>query len=138
MARDTSFRMSDSPFGSWNGRDLHPMFPGVALQSIGGDQVLLCRVTYEPGKSVPLHAHEHTEQVMAVVDGEVEVTIRGEARMLRAGDVCVISRGVEHELHSPGGVTFFEALAPVPLDHVPDRERDLVLGPDGGATHVER
>ena len=29
------------------------------------------------------------------------------------------------------------ALAPVPLDHVPDRERDLVLGPDGGSQHVE-
>ena len=25
-----------------------------------------------------------------------------------------------------------EALAPVPLDHVPDKELDLVLGPDGG------
>ena len=35
-------------------------------------------------------------------------------------------------------VTFFEALSPVPLDHVPDRERDLVLGPDKGALHVER
>jgi hypothetical protein len=31
-----------------------------------------------------------------------------------------------------------EALAPVPLDHVPDRSLDLVLGPDGGTTHVER
>ncbi len=31
-----------------------------------------------------------------------------------------------------------EALAPVPLDHVPDRALDLVLGPDGGATHVEK
>jgi hypothetical protein len=26
----------------------------------------------------------------------------------------------------------------VPLDHIPDRERDLVLGPDGGATHVDK
>jgi hypothetical protein len=34
-------------------------------------------------------------------------------------------------------VTFFEALAPVPLDHVPDRERDLVLA-EGGTTHVEK
>ncbi len=31
-----------------------------------------------------------------------------------------------------------EALAPVPLDHVPDKELDLVLGPDGGAQHVEK
>jgi quercetin dioxygenase-like cupin family protein len=130
--------MSDSPFGTWSGRDVHTMFPGVALHSIGGEQVLLCRVTYQAGKSVARHAHEHTEQVMAILDGEVEVTIGDEKRMLRPGDVCVMNRGVEHELHSPGGVTFFEALAPVPLDHVPDQERDLVLGPNGGAGHVER
>ena len=31
-----------------------------------------------------------------------------------------------------------EALAPVPLDHVPDKQLDLVLGADAGAQHVER
>ena len=31
-----------------------------------------------------------------------------------------------------------EALAPVPLDNVPDKELDLVLGPDGGSQHVAR
>jgi quercetin dioxygenase-like cupin family protein len=126
------------PFRSWNGRDAFGIFPGVNLHAIGGEQVLLCRVSYEPGKSVRRHAHEHTEQVMVIVDGEVDVTIGEETRTLRAGDTCVMNRGVEHELHSEDGVTFFEALAPVPLDHVPDRERDLVLGPDGGAQHVER
>jgi quercetin dioxygenase-like cupin family protein len=127
-----------SAFRSWNGVGAAEFIPGVQLHSIGGEQVLLCRVTYEAGKSVARHAHEHTEQVMAIVDGEVEVTIGGETRMLRPGDVCVMNRGVEHELRSEAGCTFFEALAPVPLDHVPDRERDLVLGPDGGAGHVER
>jgi len=117
---------------------MHTMFPGVALHSIGGEQVLLCRVVYEPGKAVARHAHEHTEQVMAIVEGEVDVTIGDDKATLRPGDVCVMNRGVEHELYSERGVTFFEALAPVPLDHVPDRELDLVLGPDGGATHVER
>ena len=66
------------------------------------------------------------------------MTIGGETRMLRAGDVAVVTRGLEHELHSGGGCMFFEALAPVPLDHVGDPERDLVLGPDGGAGHVQR
>ena len=110
----------------------------MTLHAIGGEQLLLCRVTYEPGKRVPLHAHEHTEQVMAIVDGQVEMTIEGETRTLAAGDVVVVNRGLAHELYSEGGVTFFEALAPVPLDHVPDRERDLVLGAEGGSQHVER
>jgi quercetin dioxygenase-like cupin family protein len=127
-----------SPFRTWNGVDPHRQFDGVWLHAIGGEQVLLCRVRYEPGKRVTLHSHPEAEQVIAIVDGEVTMTIGGETRTLRAGDVAVINQGVEHGLHSETGVEFFEALAPVPLDHVPDRERDLVLGRDGGATHVER
>ena len=126
------------PFRTWNGRDAWQFTDGVHLHAIGGEQVLLCRVVYAPGKSVARHVHEHTEQVMAIVDGEIEVTIGDEAKTLRPGDVCVINRGVEHEPHSTGGVTFFEALAPVPLDHVPDKQLDLVLGPEAGAHHVER
>jgi quercetin dioxygenase-like cupin family protein len=110
----------------------------VHLRAVGGEQVLLCRVTYEPGKEVPRHRHEQTEQVMLILEGDVTLTVEGETRTLTAGDTAVINRGLEHALHSPGGCTFIEALAPVPLDHVPDRGRDLVLGPDGGSGHVER
>ena len=70
--------------------------------------------------------------------GSVTITVGDETKTVSAGDVVCINRGIEHELFSEGGVTFIEGLAPVPLDHVPDRDRDLVLGPDGGATHVER
>jgi quercetin dioxygenase-like cupin family protein len=126
------------PFGTFEGTDAHEFVPGVWLNAVGGEQVLLCKVTYEPGKEVPRHSHEQTEQVMYILEGEVTITIEDDTRSLRAGDTVVINRGLEHELHSDPGVTFMEALAPVPLDHVPDRERDLVLGPDGGARHVER
>ena len=127
-----------SPFGSWNNVDSFEFRDGVRIHAVGGEQVLLCRVTYAPGKEVPWHAHEHTEQVMFILEGEVEITVEDETTTLGPGDVGVVNRGLHHRLHSPGGVTFMEALAPVPLDHVPDRQRDLVLGPDGGATHVEK
>jgi quercetin dioxygenase-like cupin family protein len=134
----SSAEQAVSGFRTWNGRDSYTIFPGVGLHAVGGEQVLLCRVVYEAGTSVARHAHEQAEQVMAVVEGEIEVTIGADTRTLRPGDVCVVNPGVEHELHSASGVTFFEALAPVPLDHVPDAGRDLVLGPAGGAGHVER
>lgn len=126
------------PFGSWNDVEPFAIFPGVRLHAFGGEQVLLCRVSYEPGTTVRRHAHEHTEQVMFVLEGDVTMTIGDETGTLGAGDVVVVNRGVEHELESEAGCTFFEALAPVPLDHVSDRERDLVLGSDGGSGHVER
>ena len=127
-----------SPFGTWNGVESFEFADGVRLHAIGGEQVLLCKVTYEPGKRIPLHSHTETEQVMYVLDGELDMAIEGESRTLRPGDVVTVNRGLEHALYSETGVTFMEALSPVPLDHVPDRERDLVLGPDGGTKHVER
>jgi quercetin dioxygenase-like cupin family protein len=75
---------------------------------------------------------------MIVSEGELELTVEGEMRVLGPGDWAVIGKGIEHSVRTGGGAQFWEALSPVPLDHVPDRERDLVLGPDKGAGHVDR
>lgn len=128
---------SRSAFRTWNDRTGFFLFPGVHLDSVGGDQVLLCRVRYDPDTHVKRHSHPETEQVMLVLDGEVTVDVDGEQRSMGPGDVSVVNRGLEHELWSTSGCTFIEALAPVLLDHVGDRG-DLVLGPDRGAGHVER
>jgi quercetin dioxygenase-like cupin family protein len=127
-----------SPFRTWTGREPWEFVDGVHIHAIGGEQVLLCRVRYEPGKQVPWHVHEDTEQVMIITDGEVDMTIEDETATLKAGDVVVVNRGLHHKLFSESGVSFIEALSPVPLDHVPDKSLDLVLGPDGGAQHVEK
>ena len=129
---------SSRPFRTWNGRDSWEFVDGVRLHAIGGEQALLCRVQYEPGKQVPWHKHDDTEQLMFILEGEVEMTIEDETATLRPGDVVVVNRGLHHKLYSERGVSFIEALAPVPLDHVPDPTNDLVLGADAGAQHVAR
>jgi len=53
-------------------------------------------------------------------------------------DVASSNRGLEHELHSEGGCAFFEALAPVPLDHVGDLRGRPRAGARRRATHVAR
>ena len=42
-----------SPFGSFTGIEPHEFASGVHLRAVGGEQVLLCRVTYEPGSGCP-------------------------------------------------------------------------------------
>jgi quercetin dioxygenase-like cupin family protein len=129
--------LSDSHFGTWNGVPLFAFRDGVNIHAVGGEQVLVCRVNYDPGFGVGTHSHEHTEQVMIVTEGELELTVAGETRTLGAGDWAVINRGIEHSVRTENGAQFIEALSAVPLDHVPDAERDLVLGPDGGSQHVD-
>jgi quercetin dioxygenase-like cupin family protein len=130
--------LNGSAFGTWNGVPLFAFRDGVNIHAAGGEQVLVCRVNYDAGFGVDTHSHEHTEQVMIVTEGELELTVDGETRTLRAGDWAVIGKGVVHSVRTENGAQFWEALSPVPLDHVPDRERDLVLGADGGSRHVER
>jgi quercetin dioxygenase-like cupin family protein len=130
--------MASSPFGTFNGVEPFAIFPTVGLHAVAGDQVFLGRATYEPGTTVKRHSHEHTEQAMLILEGSVKMTIGDETRELGPRDTCVVNRGIEHELVSESGVTFIEALAPVPLDHIGDRERDLVLGDLNGSLHVER
>ena len=128
----------NSAFRTWNGVERHTLFPGVTLHAIGGEQALMCHVVYSAGTTVARHAHPDSEQLMWIVEGDVTMTVGDETKRLGAGDVVVVNRGVEHELHSEGGMTFVEALAPVPRDHVPNPERDLVLGEQGDSLHVER
>jgi quercetin dioxygenase-like cupin family protein len=127
-----------SAFRTWNGVDRHTLFPGVTLHAIGGEQVMLCHVVYEPGTTVRRHSHPTAEQVMWIVEGDVTMTIGDETKTLGAGDVVVVNRGLEHELSTENGMTFVEALAPVLRDHVPDPERDLVLGEQGDSLHAAR
>jgi quercetin dioxygenase-like cupin family protein len=127
-----------SAFRTWNGVDRWEIFPGVALHAIGGEQVLLCHVTYEAGTTVRRHSHPTAEQVMWIVEGDVTMTVGDETKTLGRGDVVVVNRGIEHELSTEGGLTFVEALSPVLRDHVPDPERDLVLGAQGDSLHAER
>lgn len=127
-----------SAFRTWNGVEPYALFPGVGLRAIAGEQVLLGHVTYAPGTVVPRHAHPESEQAMWIVEGSVTMTVGDETRVLGAGDVVVVNRGVEHELVSEDGVTFVEAMSPVPRDHIPDPVRDLVLGDRGDSLHVDR
>jgi quercetin dioxygenase-like cupin family protein len=125
-----------NPFRTWQGVEPFEYVPGVHIHAIGGEQVLVLRVSYQAAQ-IPPHSHEHTEQVIVVTEGEGSMTVDGETKTIGPGDVVVIGRGIEHGLSSETGITFFEALAPVLRDHVPDPERDLVLGPDGGRLHVD-
>jgi len=68
---------------------------GVTIKPLAGAHVMLNYVEFEPDSEVPAHSHPH-EQLGLIVEGEFEMTIAGERRMLRPGDTYVIPGGVPH------------------------------------------
>ena len=69
--------------------------PGARTQTFWGDNMLLSLVSIDANSTVPLHTHPH-EQAGVVIEGELEMGIGGEARVLKPGDMYIIPGGVEH------------------------------------------
>jgi quercetin dioxygenase-like cupin family protein len=69
--------------------------PGLLFRPLVGKDVMLSFVTYEPHTEAPRHAHAE-EQVLYVLEGELEVDVGDETRMLRPGQAAVIPPHVPH------------------------------------------
>ena len=83
------------PFYNPTDRDPKELFPGILTRTFWGENVLLSLLELAPHGDVPLHSHPH-EQVGIVLEGELELTIDGETRLLGAGEIFVIPGNVEH------------------------------------------
>ncbi|MFT3757633.1 N-acetylneuraminate synthase family protein [Thauera sp.] len=69
-----------------------------------------------PGQTHPEQHHLKKEETFLILHGEIRITLDGQARTCRAGDVVVVGRGVRHEFHTDTGVVFEELSS----THYPD------------------
>ena len=69
--------------------------PGYTARLVHGNNLTISHVSVVAGSPLPQHAHPH-EQVANVIEGEFEMTVGGETRVLRAGAVAVIPPNVPH------------------------------------------
>jgi quercetin dioxygenase-like cupin family protein len=89
-------------FVDWTKIEPQEIGPGVRIRTPHGERIMLSLVELDAGASVPAHSHPH-EQAGIVLDGRLELTIAGEARVLAPGDAYLIPGGVEHAARPIGG-----------------------------------
>jgi quercetin dioxygenase-like cupin family protein len=76
-------------------RDPKELLPGIVARTFWGQNMLAAVVDLDPETALPMHSHPH-EQLGIVIEGEFELTIGGETRKLKPGDVYLIPGDVEH------------------------------------------
>ena len=76
-------------------RESMELVPGARTQTFWGEQMLLSLVEVDANSLVPLHTHPH-EQGGIIVEGELEMGIDGEVKLLKPGDMYIIPGNVEH------------------------------------------
>jgi quercetin dioxygenase-like cupin family protein len=69
--------------------------PGYRARFVHSDNLTLAFWEVDPGAELPEHSHPH-EQIANVLEGQFELTVGGETRVLEHGQVAVIPSGVKH------------------------------------------
>jgi quercetin dioxygenase-like cupin family protein len=68
---------------------------GVTLRAVSGEKTMMTFFDFAPDAVIPPHRHPH-EQITYVMEGEMEFTLEGETRILKAGEGAVIPPDQEH------------------------------------------
>ena len=76
-------------------RERKELVAGVMARTFWGERMLMSLVDLEPNAVIPEHTHPH-EQVGMVVSGEMRLTIAGETKQARPGDVYIIPGDATH------------------------------------------
>jgi quercetin dioxygenase-like cupin family protein len=68
------------------------------------------------GNAVPLHRHPH-EQISLVLEGQFEMTVDGQVRLLEPGMICVIPSNTEHGGRAIADCRLLDIFHPVREDY---------------------
>ncbi|MDW3196032.1 MAG: cupin domain-containing protein [Cytophagales bacterium] len=72
------------------------LLPGFAGKFVHTATMTIAHWEIKEGSILPLHDHVH-EQVVNMIEGELEMTIGGETRVMTAGQTFAITSSVPHE-----------------------------------------
>jgi quercetin dioxygenase-like cupin family protein len=86
---------SEMPFLDLLDVETRVLIPGFHVKFVHSSTMTFAHWDIEPGSVLPEHSHPH-EQVCNVIEGEFELTIDGESRVLKSGGVGVIPSNAVH------------------------------------------
>ncbi|MDI9509461.1 MAG: N-acetylneuraminate synthase family protein [Bacillota bacterium] len=61
-----------------------------------------------PGQKHPIHMHKIKEETFQLLHGDLSITINGQDRLMKPGDIQTVLRGDEHSFTSTNGAIFEE------------------------------
>ena len=100
-------------------KDLEEKKPidGMSVRSVYLENSMVTWMEFEPNKQLPEHQHPH-EQITLVIEGELELTIAGETKVIRPGDVAIVPSNAIHSARTFDQKTIaIDAWSPVRDDY---------------------
>jgi len=76
-------------------REKKQLLPGINARTFWGEKMLAAVIDLDPHTELPQHSHPH-EQIGVLLEGQLQLTIDGETRLLEPQDVYVIPGDIPH------------------------------------------
>ncbi|MEL6822034.1 MAG: cupin domain-containing protein [Calditrichota bacterium] len=105
-------------FLNLNNLDERELLPGFKVRFVHSDTMTLAYWTIDEGAELPEHSHHHEQVLAAVMEGEFEITVDGEAQIVRPGDVVVIPSNVVHSGRALTNCKMLDVFQPVREDYL--------------------
>ncbi|GAB4246761.1 MAG: cupin domain-containing protein [Ekhidna sp.] len=93
------------------------IIPGYTVRFVHTGNMTFAYWDVKAGSPLPEHSHHH-EQVANVLDGEYELTIDGETKRLKPGQVAVIPSNVKHSGMAITDCKLLDVFCPVREDYL--------------------
>ena len=90
--------------------------PGYKARFIHSENVTIAHWNIKAGYSLPDHSHVH-EMFVNVIEGEFELTVDGEAKILKPGEAAFIPSNVPHSGRSITDCRLIDVFYPVREDY---------------------
>lgn len=97
------------------------ILPGYTVRFVHTDSMTFAYWDVKAGSPLPEHSHHH-EQVANVLEGEYELTVDGETRHLKPGDVAIIPSNVPHSGVAITECKLMDVFCPVREDYLGSNE----------------
>ena len=88
---------------------------GIELRTVHGEKMTIAYWSFQPETDLPEHSHPH-EQIAMLQEGRFVLTVDGEPRELRPGEVILIPPNVSHSGRSITASRVIDIFSPVRED----------------------
>ncbi|MDG2450177.1 MAG: cupin domain-containing protein [Saprospiraceae bacterium] len=61
-----------------------------------GGEMTLIETENVPGTMIPMHVHSREDEIFKVLSGQLEMTVGGETKVLKAGDLAFAPKNIPH------------------------------------------
>ncbi len=92
------------------------LLPGLHVRFVHSENMTFAYWSIDAGAALPDHTHPH-EQVVNIISGDFELTVAGEPRIIKPGDVVIIPGNVSHSGKAITDSTIIDVFHPVREDY---------------------